>query len=124
MDVWQWTAPLVGGAILEVVHWHQLRESLDEPKYAGLLRSGKYWAVTVAMVLAGGVLGWFWAQSKDEAPSPFELLVAGAAAPSLLKAGISSFLSGKGETRLGDDAAAAEAGEPRVSLRSYFLPGG
>lgn len=42
-----------GGAVLELLRWWKLRESLDFPVYA---RKPTYWFLTVAMILAGGLI--------------------------------------------------------------------
>jgi hypothetical protein len=43
-----------GGALLELLHWWNIRKRSDEfPKYA---RSPKYWIITAAMALVGGLL--------------------------------------------------------------------
>lgn len=116
LTLWQITAPFVGGVILELLHWYELRERTHLVKYKELLRSVPYWAITAAMVVGGALVALYWAVSKDDAPSPFELLIAGAAAPSLVKNAISSFLA-KETTELG------EGDDQKVSARTYFLPG-
>lgn len=42
-----------GGALGELLHWWSLRTAPEWPEYA---RSVKYWALTAAMILAGGGL--------------------------------------------------------------------
>lgn len=118
MDLLHITAPFVGGLALEASRWFQLRERLSSEKYRSMLKSPLYWAVTLAMIAFGAMVAIYWGVSKDEIPTSFELLVAGAAAPSLLSNGISALLS-KETTRLGSDDA-----EPknRVRFRDLFIP--
>ena len=42
-----------GGVLAELLHWWSLRAAPEWPEYA---RSVKYWALTAAMILAGGGL--------------------------------------------------------------------
>ena len=58
-----WTG-CAGGVAAEVLHWWGLRESPQLPAYA---KSVFYWAVTLAMVLAGGVLAWLYFGERAEA---------------------------------------------------------
>jgi hypothetical protein len=53
-----------GGVLAELLHWWNLRESPQLPAYA---KNAFYWAVTVAMVLAGGFVAWVYFGSKAEA---------------------------------------------------------
>lgn len=117
MDVLHVTAPLVGGLALEATRWFRLRERLNTAKYQRLLKSWLYWVVTIAMVAFGALVAFYWAVSKEEIPTPFELLIAGAAAPSLLTNAVSTFLS-KESTTLGQDDARNE-----VTFRDLFVAG-
>lgn len=116
LNLWQITAPFVGGVVLELIHWHELRERTGQAKYQKLIRSVSYWLITAAMVAGGALVALYWAVSKDEAPSPFELLIAGAAAPSLVKNAIASLLA-KEKTELGEED------KQKVTPRTYFVPG-
>ena len=67
------------------------------------------------MAFIGGGVVLIWNASQDESRSAIELLVAGAAAPSLLKKLVAAFLV-KQSTMLGEE-------DPdRVSPRDYFIP--
>lgn len=46
-------AGFIGGALLELLHWYNLRRKPAFPRYA---KSTRYWLVTLAMAAAGGVL--------------------------------------------------------------------
>lgn len=117
MDAWHFAAPFVGGVALEAVYWYELREKLTATKYRKMLRSLSYWLPTVAMILAGAAVALFWAASKSKDPTSFELLVAGAAAPSLLKNAVTALLA-REKTKLGGDEA-----DDSVKVRDYFVPG-
>src|SRR5258708_614072 len=46
-------AGLAGGIILEIFHWYNIKFKEEFPQYA---RSIRYWVVTVAMAVAGGII--------------------------------------------------------------------
>jgi hypothetical protein len=107
-------APFLGAAALEVIYWYQLRTELHLKKYQRLLRSKAYWIITVAMVLVGGLFTLIYFGDRLR---PGELLVAGAAFPTLIKQLIAAF-SAK-QLTLGEDSTESEAD----ALRTYFRPG-
>ena len=72
------------------------------------------------MVAFGALVAIYWAVSKEDVPTPFELLVAGAAAPSLLANAVSTFLSRESTTLGRDDAQSADGA---VTLRDIFVAG-
>ena len=54
----------IGGSLTELLHWWNLRTATDLPHY----KSSKfYWGITVAMVLAGGLVAWLYFGSSAEA---------------------------------------------------------
>jgi hypothetical protein len=53
-----------GGALAEILHWWNLKESPQLPAYA---RSIFYWGITIAMVLAGGLIAWIYFGDRGEA---------------------------------------------------------
>lgn len=90
-------APFVGAVALEVFHWYQLREKLDSAHYKRLLRSKSYWIITVLTVLVGGTVVLIYFQGRLTAA---ELLVAGAAIPTLFKKLVATFTATQ-QTKLG-----------------------
>ncbi|MEV6715886.1 hypothetical protein AB0M48_28035 [Lentzea sp. NPDC051208] len=90
-------APFVGAVLSEVLHWYRVREKLESAKYRKLLHSRPYWIITTLAVLFGGlsVLILFGARFNDG-----ELLLAGAAFPTLLRKVIAAFV-GSPKTVLG-----------------------
>ncbi|WP_324750973.1 hypothetical protein SH591_06170 [Sphingomonas sp. LY54] len=73
-----------GALLQEVVWWYNARHSLDEERYASLIRSRGYWITTVAFVLAAGglVVIWYWGDGNVDAKT---CLITGAASPLLVK---------------------------------------
>ncbi|MPZ44224.1 MAG: hypothetical protein GEV05_12620 [Betaproteobacteria bacterium] len=57
-------AGCAGGALAELLHWWGLRQSPQLPAYA---KSLLYWFITLAMVLAGGLVAWFYFGNRAEA---------------------------------------------------------
>jgi hypothetical protein len=92
-------APFIGAIALEVVHWFQAREKLDDERYRRLLRSAPYWVITTLMVVVGGVGTLIYFNDRLE---PGEMLVAGAAFPALLTKLVGTFTS-RQPTTLGDN---------------------
>lgn len=88
MSSLHYLSPFLGAVLFEAVHWFRIREKLDLPKYRKLLRSPAYWVITAVAVLLGGLgaLVYF-----GDRLSPGELLVAGAAFPTLLKKLVAAF---------------------------------
>jgi hypothetical protein len=70
-----------GGALVEILRWWKLRESSNLPAYS---RSPFYWAITVAMVLGGGVLAVLY--GFDEPRNALMVMNVGASAPALIGA--------------------------------------
>ena len=52
-----------GGAISEVLHWWNLRQKPNFPKYA---RTPKYWILTLLMIFIGGLIAWLYFGQKAE----------------------------------------------------------
>lgn len=111
MSSLHYLSPFLGAVLFEAVHWFRIREKLDLPKYRKLLRSPAYWVITAVAVLLGGLgaLVYF-----GDRLSPGELLVAGAAFPTLLKKLVAAFTD-KQATVLGDER--ADDGSP---VADYF----
>jgi hypothetical protein len=97
MSALELAAPFVGAIALEVFHWYGLRERLDTARYRRLLRSRVYWIFTVLAVVVGGAGALIYFGGRL---SGGELLVAGAAFPTLLKKLVGVFV--KERTTLGD----------------------
>jgi hypothetical protein len=53
-----------GGVLAELLHWWNLRESPQLPAYS---KSPLYWGVTLAMILAGGLIAWIYFGNRAEA---------------------------------------------------------
>jgi hypothetical protein len=101
-----------GGVIGELYHWYQLRDSPRLPEYA---RHMKYWIVTVAMILAGGVLAVLYGVESKSA-----VLVAniGLSAPLIVKAlGSTNPVGQQNATR---SVAARKDSGPRPSIRAFL----
>jgi len=113
MSVLNYIAPFVGAALLEVVQWYRLREKLDNERYRRLLRSPGYWVITVLTGVLGAIAALIYFATRSEL-SPAELLVAGAAFPTLFKKLVAAFVD-KEVTTLGD------LSEKRKSTISTYL---
>ena len=61
---------LAGGAVLELLHWYNIRRDPQIPTYA---RSAFYWAITVLMAAAGGGLAWLYFGSQADAIVTFHV---------------------------------------------------
>jgi hypothetical protein len=70
----------LGGSLLEVLRWWQLRERQQLPIYA---RSVRYWAITVVMILLGGGVATLYGIESQNA---IALVNLGASAPALIGA--------------------------------------
>lgn len=46
-----------GGAVAELLHWWGLRQTVQLPAYRSSLF---YWGITIAMILAGGLMAWLY----------------------------------------------------------------
>ena len=103
-------APFIGAVALEVFYWFQLHRKLLPAKMKAVLRSPFYWIITVLAVLFGG----FCAVLLYPEADAVQLLVAGAAMPTLLKKLVGGFVTNGGPT-LGDDGAARP-----TPARDYF----
>lgn len=51
----QLAAPFLGAAIIEAIHWYQLRTKLSAARWQRILKSPLYWGATAAMILLGGL---------------------------------------------------------------------
>jgi len=71
---------LLGGALMELLRWYKLRESLSLPVYS---RTPLYWATTFAMIVAGGLVAWAYSSGTSNA---IELMNLGAATPAIVGA--------------------------------------
>lgn len=89
---------MFGALVFELLHWYQLREKLDEPKYRRLLGSARYWVPTVLFTLIIPVFVAFFLEGR----STVELLVAGAALPTTVKKLI-AVATARQETKLGPE---------------------
>jgi hypothetical protein len=70
---------LAGGAVLELVHWYNIRRDPQIPVYA---RSPLYWIITVLMAFVGGGLALLYFGSQADAIVTFHV---GLSAPLILQ---------------------------------------
>lgn len=71
-----------GGVAAEGLRWYKLRASTELPEY---VRSIRYWAWTVAMILAGGGIAFFY-MTNQGLESPLAAIQLGAGAPTIIGA--------------------------------------
>lgn len=74
----------LGGLLAELLGLYRLR-TVAPSAFPSYLRSGFYWLVTVAMILAGGGLVWIYSQSGLDM-KPIIAINIGASAPLILGA--------------------------------------
>lgn len=76
-----------GAFLQEILWWYNARHSLDEERYARLVKSPGYWVVTVLFILATGgmIVIWFWGEVP---PGARTVLLTGGATPLLIKQGL------------------------------------
>lgn len=99
---------LFGAVAFEVVHWYHLREKLSQTKVRTMLRSPSYWTITILMAVISAV----GAVLLGENLTRGQLVVAGAAFPSLFTKAVAAFKPA--QVQLGAETEAA-----RVS--DYFI---
>ena len=110
--LWQiFAVGALGGVFVEILRWWKIRESPNLPAYA---RSPLYWAVTILMVLSGGILAVLYGTNQRNA-----LMVAniGATAPALIGAFTTKSKTGSRVTR-GNEGKAKEP--PPDKLRRFL----
>ena len=61
---------LAGGAVLELLHWYNIRRDPQIPAYA---RSPLYWIITVLMAIVGGGLALLYFGSQADAIVTFHV---------------------------------------------------
>ena len=115
MDWLQLSAPFVGAIAFEAIHWYQLRERLHLEKFRRAARSIAYWAITILMIVVGGVGAMIYFGDRLTAG---EMLVAGAAFPTLLKKLVGAFV--KEQVQLGDRSG-REPAPSTPSPVAYFM---
>lgn len=108
----QYLAPFIGALTIEAFHWYQLREKLHTTKYKNLMRSKPYWFWTLLFIVLGSAVALIYFEGKLTAA---ELVIAGAAMPTLLKKIIATFTA-KQQTTLGPD----DADKPKWSDYFYY----
>jgi hypothetical protein len=69
----------LGGVILELMHWYNLKRRPAFPKYA---RSARYWIITAAMAATGGLLALLYFGDRAEG---IVVLHVGLSAPLILQ---------------------------------------
>ena len=101
-----------GSIIQEVIHLYDIRNTLHLQEVSSILKSWKYWAITLAMVVVSGIGTWI--LYGDSLTIKSVILILGAAFPLLFKKLVASAGANqpipKNEPHLGS-----------FSIRYYFL---
>jgi hypothetical protein len=101
---------IIGAAIDEVLHWAGIRRKDGRPTYASQL---KYWVITAALVLVGGVVALALGISTELIKTPLAAMLAGFTAPALIKKLAKTFLN---------TAVAGPSDEqPPASVRQFLI---
>lgn len=95
-----------GGLLAELLHWWNLRESPQRPAYIGSLF---YWAITFAMVLAGGFVAWIYFGATAEGIIALHI---GISTPLILQKLVTSLPDTKGSKNI--------LATPAPTLRRFF----
>lgn len=104
-------APFLGAIALEVFYWFQLRRKLLPAKSKAILRTPFYWIVTILAVLFGGIVAVLLFPTANAG----QLLLAGAALPTLLKKLVGGFAK-----KNGPNLGAAEEKPTPTPVRDYL----
>lgn len=89
---------IFGSFCQEVLHWYDLRNSLEDDKYRRLIRSYAYWVVTSLTILISGFGIWIMYGDQIKVKSAYFIL--GASFPLLFKKAVSS-VGDRGDINLG-----------------------
>jgi hypothetical protein len=95
-----------GGLLAELLHWWNLRESPQLPAY---IKSLFYWAITLAMILAGGFVAWIYFGARAEAIIALHI---GISTPLILQKFVTSIPDTKGSKNI--------LATPAPTLRRFF----
>ncbi|ESX03896.1 hypothetical protein X769_15520 [Mesorhizobium sp. LSJC268A00] len=95
-----------GGVIAELLHWWNLREAAQLPTYGS---SPFYWAVTVAMTIAGGFVAWLYFGGHAEGIIAFHV---GISTPLILQKLVTSVPQAAGAKNV--------VVKPSASIRNFF----
>lgn len=113
-------SPFIGAIAQELLHWYQLRERLDQVRLSRLLRSVGYWVITVLVVLVSGAGALIYFNGRLTAG---EMLIAGAAFPTLFKKLATTFVKERatlgGEVR--DPRPREHRGQPSSNVVRDYL---
>src|SRR3954470_18797602 len=104
-----------GALFQEIIHHAALHNTLTAPRYKKLVRDVPYYVIATLMVItSGAIIALAYSDAQDR-PGTFELLVLGAAAPSLFKNAVSATV--KPKAHAGPESLPSEKA---AQVRSYF----
>lgn len=116
-------AACTGASLQEVVYWYGQREIMRKRPHSSSTDNDRnswffYWIITFAMIIGSAIGTYYWFSDRIDMVSLRDVLITGAAFPSLLKIAVESYSkTNKSTTKLGKKSKLTNA------AYGYFMRG-